>query len=76
MTRPPVLTTARLTMRPFEMSDAADIQRHVGAAEVAHNTLRIPHPYPDGAAEEWIATHQQRFDEGHGDVSAAHAAIS
>ncbi len=63
MTRPPVLMTARLTLRPYEMSDAAEMQRLVGAPEVAYNTLRIPHPYPDGAAEEWIATHEQKFDE-------------
>jgi ribosomal-protein-alanine N-acetyltransferase len=63
MTGPPVLMTARLALRPFEMSDAPDLQRLVGAPEVAYNTLRIPHPYPDGAAEEWISTHQQKFEE-------------
>ncbi|MGZ4810936.1 MAG: GNAT family N-acetyltransferase [Thermoanaerobaculia bacterium] len=63
MTDPPVLTTERLILRPYEMSDAPAMHRLVGAAEVAYNTLRIPHPYPDGAAEEWIATHQQKFEE-------------
>jgi ribosomal-protein-alanine N-acetyltransferase len=63
MTRAPVLTTERLTLRPFELSDAADLHRLAGAAEVAYNTLRIPHPYPEGAAAEWIATHQQMFEE-------------
>ena len=37
------------------MADAPDLRRLAGAREVALNTLRIPHPYPDGAAEAWIA---------------------
>jgi RimJ/RimL family protein N-acetyltransferase len=31
---------------------------------VALNTLLIPHPYPEGAAAEWIAGQQQTFDAG------------
>ena len=29
--------------------------RLCSAREIAENTLSIPHPYPDGAAEEFIA---------------------
>ena len=50
----PVLKTPRLTLRPLELSDAPRLQHLAGAREVALNTLTIPHPYPDGAAEEWI----------------------
>lgn len=49
------LTTERLVLRPLGPGDAAPIQRLAGAREVALNTLKIPHPYPDGAAEEFIA---------------------
>lgn len=60
----PVLTTARLVLRPFNLADAAAVQRLAGAPEVASTTLNIPHPYEDGMAEEWIGTHATQFQEG------------
>ena len=60
----PVLRTERLVLRPFALSDAADIQRLAGEWEIADTTLNISHPYEDGMAEEWIATHKPRFEEG------------
>jgi RimJ/RimL family protein N-acetyltransferase len=61
----PTIRTARLVLRPFEPADAARVQQLAGAREIAMNTTLIPHPYPDGAAEEWIAAQEQKSEEGH-----------
>lgn len=60
----PTLETRRLRLRPFGLADAAAVQRLAGAWEVAETTLLIPHPYPDGAAEAWIATHAPSWEAG------------
>ena len=67
---PPTLNTERLILRPLQMSDAPDIQRLAGRKEVASMTLLIPHPYPDGAAEEWISGHPGAFERGESIVFA------
>lgn len=55
------LKTARLTLRPFTMQDAPAVQQLASAYEVALNTLMIPHPYPDGAAEQWIGKQAEEY---------------
>ena len=60
----PVLTTERLRLRAFDLPDGADVQRLAGERAVAATTLTIPHPYPEGAAEEWIETHEPAFEKG------------
>jgi len=60
----PCLQTKRLLLRPFGMSDAAEVQRLAGDREVASTTLLIPHPYADGMAEDWTATHAEQFAIG------------
>jgi RimJ/RimL family protein N-acetyltransferase len=64
MEQRPTLETQRLVLRPFELADAGDVQRLAGDRAVADTTLTVPHPYGDGMAESWIATHQPKFDAG------------
>jgi len=51
------IKTDRLLLRQFLSDDAPEVKRMAGDYEVAKGTLSMPHPYEDGAAEEWIAGH-------------------
>lgn len=73
-TTQPTLETPRLRLRPFALADAPAVERLAGAREVADTTLNIPHPYPDGAAAMWIATHAPAWAAGEGVTYAITAA--
>jgi len=64
----PSLETPRLLLRPLTLADGKEIQRLAGDIRIAKMTLSVPHPYPEGLAEEWIATHPDQFREGEGVV--------
>ena len=59
----PTIRTKRLVLRPFMTADAPRVQQLAGAREVALNTMTIPHPYPGGAAEQWIAQQEPSPDQ-------------
>lgn len=64
MTGHPILQAERVMLRPFQLSDASEVQRLAGDFAIADTTANIPHPYPDGAAEQWIQSYSSRFAEG------------
>ncbi len=59
----PTLETGQLILRPFTLADAPRVQALAGERAIAAATLHIPHPYEDGVAEEWIETHQEKFEK-------------
>ncbi|GAA5482745.1 GNAT family N-acetyltransferase [Haloferula sargassicola] len=50
-------------LSPFSLDDAALVQRYAGDPQVARTTLHVPHPYLDGMAEKWIASHLLQYLE-------------
>jgi [ribosomal protein S5]-alanine N-acetyltransferase len=51
----PILETDRLILRPLNSADAPSIQEKASARAIADTTISIPHPYPSGEAERYIA---------------------
>lgn len=62
----PVLDSRRLLLRPYTQGDAPEVQRLASDRRVAGPTAAIPHPYPEGAAQAWIATNADLFSSGRG----------
>ena len=59
----PKLETPRLVLRQFTQADAGSVQKLAGDPAVAATTATVPHPYLDGMAETWIATHSSLFSQ-------------
>ena len=62
MTNQPTIESERLLLRPFQLTDAPEVQRLAGEKAIASTTLNMPHPYEDGLAEDWISGHQELFE--------------
>lgn len=60
------LRTPRLTLRPPEPADAGQIARLANNARVAAQTARLPHPYRESDALEWISMLRRGGDEASG----------
>ncbi len=50
-------------MRPFNLSDAKEVQRMAGKKTISDMTGAIPYPYLDGMAEDWISKHVDAFQK-------------
>jgi RimJ/RimL family protein N-acetyltransferase len=68
MGHPHELRTKRLLLRAFRESDVGDMVRLAGAREVAATTARIPHPYREEHALQFL--HMQETDKNFGYVFA------
>src|SRR5215467_497062 len=53
---PRILETPRLELRTWDESDISELVPLIGAREVAATTLRIPHPYEEKHAREFLAS--------------------
>lgn len=51
-----VLKTRRLVLRELADSDVPQLARFAGDWDVARMTARIPYPYSEALAREWLAT--------------------
>lgn len=68
----PVLLTERLTLRRLEAGDAARVRELAGHPDIAATTLNTPHPYPEGAAEVFIANTHEALASGMGYTFGIH----
>ncbi len=59
----PSLESKRLLLRPFVPADATTIQLLASDKRIAATTLSIPHPYPEGAAANWLAQQAKLIDQ-------------
>ena len=74
MNKQPILKTERLILRPYTLDDAPELQRLIGERDVAATLMSVPHPYPDGAAEEWINKQPERAEKGEFQFAITHRA--
>jgi [ribosomal protein S5]-alanine N-acetyltransferase len=59
------IETPRLILRPLSFVDVPSIQHLASVREVADTMISIPHPYPDGEAEQYIRRQISEFEAGY-----------
>ena len=59
----PEIMTERLHLRAYRLEDAAELVSIVNDKEIASTTLRIPFPYAQKDAEEWIVSTEKKLVE-------------
>jgi RimJ/RimL family protein N-acetyltransferase len=64
VTLPERITSLPVVLRAFVPADAPRVTLLCSEPAVALPTAAIPHPYPDGAAAAWIATHAALREAG------------
>jgi ribosomal-protein-alanine N-acetyltransferase len=68
------ITTERLSLRPYRLSDAPRLRELVNDVAIARMLKRVPHPYPQGEAERWIGTHAALRAQDRGYIFAIESA--
>jgi len=64
------IKTPRLVLRWLEQRDAKAVQAGCSNWNVARMLAKVPHPYPDGMAEDWISGHADERARGQGSAFA------
>lgn len=59
------METNRLILRSLTHADASSIQAIVSVREIADTMISIPHPYPDGEADQYISRQLAESKSGH-----------
>ncbi len=59
-----VLKTRALRLRPLKLSDASAIQEAASVRKIADTMISLPHPYPAGEAERYLARQQDERETG------------
>jgi len=57
-----IITTERLSLRPFELSDAERVAELANNCNITKNLYGLPYPYDIDCAIKWISTHKEKFD--------------
>jgi RimJ/RimL family protein N-acetyltransferase len=59
----PTIKTERLVLRAYELADVAELVPLIGAREVAANLARVPYPYTEQDARNFIGSIKETLNE-------------